>query len=180
MTIPLPVMPRLPVGALTLRAWDEGDAGAAVEAAGDPYIVATTSLPAGADEDDAADFVARQRRRVEEGMGYSFAIAGADGVAVGQVGVWVRELELGRVELGYWTVPSRRGCGVAAAALGAASEWALDRLGASRLHVFVEPWNAASIRTAESCRYVREGLLRSWREVAGERRDFLVLSRLAD
>lgn len=183
MTIPLPPLPPLPrlaAGPWALRAWEGTDVAAVVEAAGDPYIVATTTVPAGADEDDAVEFVVRQRHRVDAGVGYSFAVAdGADAV-VGQVGVWVRDLDAGRAELGYWTLPSRRGEGVATGAVGAASEWALRRLGVSRLQLFVEPWNTGSVRTAERCGYQREGLLRSWREIAGERRDFLVFSRLAD
>lgn len=48
----------------------------------------------------------------------------------------------------------------------------------ARLQLFVEPWNVASIRTAERAGFEREGLLRSWREVAGKRRDFLCFSRI--
>lgn len=179
MTGSLPPTPRLTAGAYVLRAWTDADAPAVVEAAADAYIVATTTVPASGSAADAAEFVARQGRRLEEGAGYSFAVAAADGTVAGQVGVWVRELDAGRVELGYWTLPSRRGQGVATAAVGAASEWALSVLGAARLQAYVEPWNTGSVRTLQRCGYEREGLLRSWREVAGERRDFLLFSRLA-
>lgn len=179
MTGSLPPMPCLAAGRYLLRAWTDADAPAVVEAAGDAYIVATTTVPAGGSAADAAQFVARQRRRLEEGTGYSFAIAAADGTVAGQVGVWVRELDAGRVELGYWTLPSRRGQGVATAAVGAASAWALSTLGAARLQAYVEPWNTASVRTLQRCGYEREGLQPRWREVAGERRDFWLVSRLA-
>jgi RimJ/RimL family protein N-acetyltransferase len=47
-----------------------------------------------------------------------------------------------------------------------------------RLELHVEPWNTASIRTAEGAGYRREGLLRSWEAVGGERRDMLMFSLL--
>jgi RimJ/RimL family protein N-acetyltransferase len=62
--------------------------------------------------------------------------------------------------------------------LRAASRWALTVLGVPRLELYAEPWNEASIRTAESAGFVREGLLRSWQEVAGKRRDMYMYSLL--
>jgi RimJ/RimL family protein N-acetyltransferase len=49
-----------------------------------------------------------------------------------------------------------------------------------RLELNVEPWNTASIRTAEGAGLRREGLLRSWETVGGERRDMLMFSFLED
>jgi RimJ/RimL family protein N-acetyltransferase len=49
----------------------------------------------------------------------------------------------------------------------------------ARLELYVEPWNTASIRTAESAGFQREGLLRSWQEVGGIRKDMYMYSRLA-
>ena len=42
----------------------------------------------------------------------------------------------------------------------------------------MEPWNEASIRTAERAGFRREGLLRSWQEVGAERKDMLMYSLL--
>ena len=42
----------------------------------------------------------------------------------------------------------------------------------------MEPWNEASIRIAEQAGFRQEGLLRSWQEVGGERKDMLMYSLL--
>ena len=51
------------------------------------------------------------------------------------------------------------------------SEWAFAQLDVSRLSLFIEPWNTASMRTAEHAGYVREGLLRDWERVDGVPKD---------
>jgi [ribosomal protein S5]-alanine N-acetyltransferase len=40
-----------------------------------------------------------------------------------------------------------------------------------RLHLFVEPWNVASARTAEAAGFSREATLRGWERIDGEQRD---------
>jgi RimJ/RimL family protein N-acetyltransferase len=82
--------------------------------------------------------------------------------------------------LGYWLGSSARGRGVAAAALAAVSEWALENLEIVRLELFVEPWNIASLRTAERAGFVREGLLRKWELIGGEWRDLYVYSKVRE
>jgi ribosomal-protein-alanine N-acetyltransferase len=47
-----------------------------------------------------------------------------------------------------------------------------------RRGLYVEPWNTPSIRTAERAGFRREGLLRSWETVGGERRGMLMFSLL--
>jgi RimJ/RimL family protein N-acetyltransferase len=42
------------------------------------------------------------------------------------------------------------------------------------MQLHIEPWNTASVRTAERAGYEREGLLRSYLEIGGQRRDMLV------
>ena len=42
----------------------------------------------------------------------------------------------------------------------------------------LRPWNEASWRTAERNGFAREGLLWSWQDVGGERKDMYVYSRL--
>jgi RimJ/RimL family protein N-acetyltransferase len=48
------------------------------------------------------------------------------------------------------------------------------------VELHVEPWNLGSWRAAEGCGYVREGLLRSWEQVGGHRRDMFVYSIVED
>jgi RimJ/RimL family protein N-acetyltransferase len=47
------------------------------------------------------------------------------------------------------------------------------------MELYVEPWNTASIRTAEKAGFRREGLLRGWQEVGGERKDMYMFARLS-
>jgi RimJ/RimL family protein N-acetyltransferase len=50
--------------------------------------------------------------------------------------------------------------------------WTIPAL--HRLQLHIEPWNTASIRTAERVGYQREGLLCSHQEIGGRRRDMLL------
>jgi RimJ/RimL family protein N-acetyltransferase len=76
-----------------------------------------------------------------------------------------------RASVGYWVAPSARRSGAARSALRAITAWGLRDLGIARLELHIEPWNTGSLRTAESCGYQREGLMRDWMRVGGELRD---------
>ncbi len=49
--------------------------------------------------------------------------------------------------------------------------FAFGELAVPRLHLFVEPWNVASARTAEAAGFRREAFLRGWERIDGEQRD---------
>ena len=149
----------------------------ALELSTDPYAPSIGTMPAHADEADALDWIERQRKRWAEGAGFSFAIAdAATGRAVGSAGLWLRQLPEGRATAGYFVAPSARGRGLAAAALTAltAFGWTIPAL--HRIELHIEPWNTASLRTAENAGYRREGLLRSYVEIAGHRRDMVLFA----
>lgn len=172
-------MPTLTGGAVVLRPWKDRDLEVVQRAAVDPLVPLITTVPTSGTTADALAFVERQRDRLPSGAGYSFAIAdAATDDAVGQIGLWLRGLADGRASVGYWVERSRRGRGYAAGALGILSAWALSHDEFHRLELYVEPHNEASRRTARSCGFEREGLLRSWQEVGGERRDMEMWSRL--
>lgn len=110
-----------------------------------------------------------------DGFGYSFAIADAQtDVAVGGIGLWLAGLSQGRATAGYSVARSGRGRGVAGAALIALTSFAWSVPVLHRIELYIEPWNVASVRTAERARYQREGLLRSHQEIGGRRRDMLL------
>ncbi|MEV4216627.1 GNAT family N-acetyltransferase [Nonomuraea sp. NPDC049725] len=170
-------VPDLPAdGGFLLRPWRLTDLPAVAEAAADPYIPLITSVPAVYSDAEGAAFVRRQWARAADGVGYSFAIA-RDGRAVGQIELWPGPH--GRASVGYWVAGSARGQGVACAALRAVASWAFGELRIARLEAHVEPWNAASWKAAEKAGFAREGLLRKWKEVGGERRDMYVYARVA-
>src|ERR1700761_1998572 len=161
-----------------LRPFTLADFGAVREASGDSYIPLITTVPAAFTEDEGHRFIERQLSRAAQGTGYSFAIADAGtDRGVGQVGLWLKDLGEGRASIGYWVVRSARGRRAAASALQALALWALDDLQVPRLELYVEPWNMASIKTAERAGFQREGLLRSWQEVGGTRKDMYMYAR---
>jgi RimJ/RimL family protein N-acetyltransferase len=49
--------------------------------------------------------------------------------------------------------------------------FAFEKLAIPRVHLFVEPWNVASARTAESAGFRREATLRGWERIDGSQRD---------
>ncbi|WP_406861699.1 GNAT family N-acetyltransferase [Streptomyces sp. HUAS MG47] len=161
-----------------LRRWELTDLPLVREASTDPYIPLITTVPPEYSRAEGEAFVHRQWARAEQGTGYPFVVERrSDARAVGAVGLWLRDLPEGRGTLGYWISPRCRGAGAAGAALGAVADWAQRELNIPRLQLFVEPWNTASCRTAERAGFVREGLLHSWQEVGGERKDMVLYGR---
>lgn len=80
--------------------------------------------------------------------------------------------------MGYWVAPWARRRGVATAALRLLSLWAIDHLQLQRLQLTVFPGNDASQGVAARVGYRREGVLRSYVEHKGRRRDLIMFSLL--
>jgi RimJ/RimL family protein N-acetyltransferase len=97
---------------------------------------------------------------------------------LGSIG-W-RTVDQGNVQIGYWVKREARGRGLATRALTLLSRWVLVDLGAQRVQLLAEPANFASCRVAEKAGFCREGLLRRYLDVRGERRDALIFSLLSD
>lgn len=162
-------------GGIRLRAFRNEDAAMVMDMARDTYIPTVGSLPARATYEQALEWLERQRSMHVRGSGFSFAIAdAATDRAVGQIGLWGWELVHGRTEAGYAVTPGARGSGLAAAALRALADFAWTVPEVHRVELHIEPWNTASIRTAEHAGFDREGLLRSYMEISGQRRDLLL------
>jgi len=179
----LPPWPAEPVayGPVVLREFYDRDVPMIRELATDPYVPPIGSLPANASQQEAQDWIDRQRGRLAEGAGFSFAIAEAGtGRGVGGIGLWLTALGHGRAAAGYSVIPSARGQGLAAAALTAVTGFAWSIPALHRIELYIEPWNQGSIRTAERAGYEREGLLRSHQEIGGRRRDMLLYAVIRD
>jgi RimJ/RimL family protein N-acetyltransferase len=175
----LPPWPTEPLvnGPVILREFSYRDIPMAREMSTDPYVPLIGTLPANASDQEAQAYIDRQRGRLAEGTGFSFAIAEADtDRAVGGIGLWLAGLRQGRATVGYSIAPSARGRGLAAAALIAVTEFAWTIPALHRIEAYIEPWNVGSVRTAEQAGYQREGLLRSHQEIGGRRRDMLLYS----
>ena len=73
-----------------------------------------------------------------------------------------------------------RGRGLATQALRLVSRWVLAALAVERLELVTEPKNVRSQHAAQKAGFRREGLLRRYLEVKGERRDCVMFSLLAE
>jgi len=155
-----------------LRPFRHDDLPLIEEASTDSFIPVLTTVPAEFTFEAGIAFIDRQNFRLSSGAGWSLAIVDCNQQRpVGQIGLWIPQLHKGRAEIGYWIAESGRGNGAAAQAVPLLSEWAFANLDVSRLSLFIEPWNEASIRTAEQAGYEREGLLRDWERVDGIAKD---------
>ena len=171
--------PTLRSDGITLRPFVAEDVVVLKEASADALIPKITTVPSVYSDAAALAFIERQHDRHRTGEGYSFAICSDDYPhAVGQIGVWVADLAKGRATVGYWLGASARGTGLCGRALELVSSWAFQALPINRLTAYVEPWNIASIRTAEAAGFHSEGLLRSWELVDGKPKDMLSMVRL--
>lgn len=175
------VVPVLEDEKIRLRPFAASDVRVIIDAGRDPLIPLITSVPAHGSEADGLAFIQRQHRRAATGQGWSFAISDLEtDMAVGQIGLWRREICHGRASIGYWVERSHRGRGYAGRALRLLSCWGSTLDEVSRLELYVEPWNEGSWRAAESAGYQREGLLRRWQRVGGQPRDMYMYARLTD
>lgn len=153
----------------------------AMDLAQDPYVPTLGSLPPHATQEEALAWIERQRQSHIEGTGFSFSIADLEtDRSMGNIGLWIRELNAGRAQIGYGVAPSERGHSIASDALCALTSFAWTIPALHRLELYIEPWNGASIRTAERAGYEREGLLRSYREISGKRCDLFLYAAIRE
>jgi ribosomal-protein-alanine N-acetyltransferase len=157
-------------GGVVLREFRDEDVAMVMDLATDAYLPLIGSLPFRADRGAALAYVARQRGRRLEGVGWSFCVAGrADDAALGGAGLWVVPGDPHRMTAGYVVAPSARGRGVAQHALSALTRFAWTLPGVDRVELVVEPWNTASLKTAERAGYARCGPGAELQELRGRR-----------
>jgi ribosomal-protein-alanine N-acetyltransferase len=175
-------VPELQEGPIRLRPFLLSDLPLIRQAAADPYIPAVTSVPSSYSDDEGRSFIARQHHQAIHGHGYSFAISEAADprLGIGGLGLWLHEIESGRASIGYWVIPSARGKGLAGWALRGTVAFAFNILSIPRLHLFIEPWNTASQRTAEFAGFTREALLVGWERINNVQRDVYSYSLLRE
>jgi RimJ/RimL family protein N-acetyltransferase len=123
----------------------------------------------------ARDVVERSAARWQSSEAAELAILDAD-ECVGSI--WINLGPERRASVGYWLLPQERGKGLVTHALLLVARWAFDELDVKRIGLLADPRNTSSIRVAERVGFQREGLLRSWVEVNGERVDHVSFSLL--
>jgi RimJ/RimL family protein N-acetyltransferase len=166
-------VPELRLGPVLLRPFLPSDLPLVRQAATDPYIPAVTSVPSAYSDDGGRAFIERQQDQAAEGHGYPFVIADSADPrqGLGGLGLWLHEIESGRASIGYWVIPAARGKKVAGWALRGVVAFAFEVLAIPRLHLFIEPWNIASQRTAECAGFTQEALLQEWERINDVQRD---------
>ena len=75
-------------------------------------------------------------------------------------------------------VPEMRARGYATRAVNLVTAWAFSELGIARVQLWTEPDNLASQRVAVASGFTREGVLRHYDEIDGQRVDSVFFSRL--
>jgi [ribosomal protein S5]-alanine N-acetyltransferase len=168
-------------GVVRLRLMTDADVPAIVAAVQDPQIPRFTTVPAPYTEQEARQW----RRTASTGLGAgtdlpTLIVDAAGDELLGAVGLHNLDPETGRCSAGYWVAAEARGRGVARRGLRLLAGFAFDELGVRRIEAWIEPENAASLRVAEAVGFRREGLLRSFMEVGGRRRDMLMCSLLPE
>jgi ribosomal-protein-alanine N-acetyltransferase len=165
-------------GEIRLRLRTDADNPAIVEACRDPEIVRWTRVPDSYDDATAAEWAAESQRQREAGTGLHLVVADAASDALlGSIGVHVSQAER-RADVGYWLVPQARGRRIMSRAVRLFSRWIFEDLPVERIEITIQPANAASRRVAERAGYTFEGVLRSYTEIKGKRRDMAMYSVL--
>ena len=147
--------------ALTLEPLGPQHLDAVAELVLDPGVLRYTRVPEPSPPGFAETWIARYGDGRAEGTREGFAIVGEHGEFLGLAVVPRIDREARTVELGYVVAPAARGRGVATETLRRLTEWTFDELDALRIELLISVGNEASIRVAERCGYVKEGVLRS-------------------
>jgi RimJ/RimL family protein N-acetyltransferase len=166
-----PPQPPLEDGVVALRPLDEQDAPAIERALEDSEIGRWfDNSPV-----SVRDVVERSSGRWASSEAAEFAILDG-GRCVGSI--WLHIGPTSRATVGYWLLPEGRGKGLMNRALLLVTRWAFAELGLKRIGLLADPRNAASVNVAERAGFKREGVLRSWADVNGERADHVSYSLL--
>jgi RimJ/RimL family protein N-acetyltransferase len=162
-----------------LRPLNDGDVALIALACSDEVTQKWLPLPQPYTEDSARVFALQiAPGELASGTGIERAIE-VDGQFMGVIGLKRTDWIAAKTEAGYWLGPWARGSGIAARALCAITDWALDTQDMQRVEVMVAPGNVASLGTARRALFVEEGTMRRAGYVHEGPVDLVILSRLA-
>ncbi|MEW1758233.1 GNAT family N-acetyltransferase [Streptomyces cyaneofuscatus] len=164
---------------LLLRPWLPADASAVLRAFAPAEMDRQSDRPV-SDRADALAWIADRTREWGARTGYSWAVVGEEGEALGCVAVRAvnRAHDTGWVS--YWTTEAARGRGVAPAGVRALARWAFGELGLYRLELGHRTDNPASCRVAVRAGFAPEGIERGKLRYGDVRYDVERHARLAD
>lgn len=166
-------------GSIRIRLRADADTPAIVAACQDPEIPRWTRVPEPYDEATAAEWATESTRARESGEALHLLIADAQtDELLGSIGVQDIRYAESRCDIGYWLAREARGKGIMTRAVRLLSRWVFENLPIERIQITVQPENRASRAVAERAGYKLEGILRSYIEIKGRRRDAAMYSLL--
>lgn len=138
----------------------------------DPLVGRFTTIPQPYERAHAIEYVEKSVADWESGSGAAFVIVSdATDEVIGTIGVFRKPWDHAVAEIGYWLSADARGQGIASQAVRLLSRWAIETMNLARLQIGTNRANLASQRVAEKAGFKHEGILRSWREIRGQRAD---------
>jgi RimJ/RimL family protein N-acetyltransferase len=167
-------------GVVALRGWRDSDVAQMVEACKDPEIPRWTAVQDRYTADDARAWVRGDPLPKEPpGDRVPFAIADAENEDLLLGSMSIQRVERGYSgEIGYWLAPWGRGRGVMTRAVRVLSGWAFEEFRLRRIEMIIAVENEVSNRVAVRAGFIREGVLRDYREAKGIWRDHVMWSLL--
>jgi RimJ/RimL family protein N-acetyltransferase len=172
---------RLADGVVALRPWELDDAPELHRLVADPEILRFTRIPGDATLDERREWLAGCEEGWASGMHATWAITDAAGKElIGAASVQVSLDDPAVAEIGYWVAANSRRRGVARRAVELVAAWAFDAWSVARLEILTAEANVASQRVALTSGFIREGVLRAYRQHGEGRYDMVMFSRLKD
>jgi RimJ/RimL family protein N-acetyltransferase len=145
----------------------------------DPEVLRNTRVPDEPEEGFEHKWLAAYEAGASDGTRDGFAIEDAEtGAFLGIAALVAIERDANQAEIGYVVAREARGRGIAQRALRLVTDYALGEVGLDRVQLLIDVENEPSVRVAERCGYVREGVARSLYVKPGRRADMVVYSRL--
>src|SRR5262245_8478716 len=152
------------------------DAAAITSACQDSEIPRWTTVPTPYSEADARGWLEIVTDpRLDDQLNFAVTRSDDDRL-IGSLSLWI--VKPGVVELGYWAAPEARGQGHIPRAVRLLAKWTFEQLRVPRVQLGTFPGNRPSERVAEKLGFASEGVLRSYLDQRGERRDVRMWSLL--
>ena len=160
-----------------LRARDAGPFAQAFRE--DPRLGVLIGADADPTEAGVRRFIARQPRLRARGEFLGLAVTDETGKPfLGHVMLHTLDFRHRRGEIGYWLVPSARGHGVGAKAVGLLVDWAFEELALERIEITTTPDNGPARALATTLGFREEGVMLARNLERGRRVDVMILARL--
>jgi RimJ/RimL family protein N-acetyltransferase len=172
----VPPQPRLQAGDVALRPFRASDAAAVASACRDGDILRFTFMKDGLTEAEAGEWINARNERWPEGHPLFAVVDAHDDHLLGEAGLHFNPRHVS-AEAHYWLAAPERGRGVASRALSLLVDWGFSK-GVARIFLVVHPENTPSNRLAAKLGFTREGVLRSYEPIKGERPDLVSWSLL--